>query len=143
VTTPAQAPQTHKVTDLKGVIQFFDKDRVKSLSKALVPATAIKWPKAKEADIDAMTQDAMWRVLEAGKNIDPYNPSQRANICDQVTKSMAVEYNHRCKKRNLKRKDRVQRKGLETNLNLFMTQVTLVAFVLYGDVRKSPGVLMA
>lgn len=142
VATAAQA-KTYRVTDLKGVIQFFDSTRVKELSKALVPATSMKWPKAKEEDVDAMTQDAMWRVLAAGDGVDAYDPEKRAQICDSVTKEMAAEYSPRCRKRSPKRKGRVQKRGLDDSLNLFMNQVTLVAFVLYGDVRRQQGLLLA
>lgn len=141
--TSSSAPKTYSVTDLKGVIQFFDGARVKELSASLAPAAALKWPKAKEEDVLTMTQDAFWRVLDAGDSVDPYDPSNRADICDKVTKALSSEYSQRCRKRNAKRKERIQKKGLETDMSLFMNHVTLLAFVIYGDVRRGSGLLLA
>ena len=123
-------------TDVKSTVNFFDEDRVNLLAKSLAPNLVMLWTKAKEEDITSMTSDAMWRLLTLTTSHDVLNPDGRVKVCDIVAAACNLEYTQRAKVRKLKPGKKPKAKQLEATSSLFMQYISLLAFVLFGDVRK-------
>lgn len=122
--------------DAKDTVNFFDKDRVSLLAKSLVPVIGHMWPKADSGDIITLSDKTLWRFLELASEYDVLDPAGRSNVCERVGKELNEKYTHRCKPRVLKNNKKPSKKQLESHEALFIQYASVMAFVVYGDLKS-------
>ena len=121
--------------DAKDTVNFFDKDRVSLLAKSLAPVIDYMWPKAKADDIIDLTDKALWRFLELSSEYNVLSPAGRSDVCERVGKELNEMYTHRCKPRVLKNNKKPSKKQLDAHESLFIQYASVMAFVVYGDLK--------
>lgn len=123
-------------TDAKNTVNFFDKDRVSLLAKSMTPVIDYMWPKAKQEDIIALSDKTLWRFLELSDAYDVLSPEGRAKVCERVGDELNKEYTHRCKPRTLKPGRKPTKKQLDTHAEMFLQFASIMAFIVYGDLKS-------
>jgi hypothetical protein len=123
-------------TDAKGTVNFFDKDRVSLLAKSIAPVIDYMWPKAKVDDIIELSDKALWMFLELSNEYDVLSPAGRSDVCERVGKELNEAYTHRCKPRVLKNNKKPSKKQLGTHEAFFIQYASVIAFIVYGDLKS-------
>lgn len=123
-------------TDAKNTINFFDADRVSLLAKSMAPVIDYMWPKAKQDDIIDMSNKTIWRLLELSSECDVLSPEGRAEVCDKVCEELNQSHTHRCKPRVLSGKKKLTTKQLDAHKGMFLQYTSVMAFVVYGDLKS-------
>lgn len=122
--------------DAKDTVNFFDKERVLLLAKSLAPVIDYMWPKAKSDDIVELSNKTLWRLLELSGEYDVLSPAGRSEVCERVGKEFNEGYTHRCKPRVLKNNKKPSKKQLDAHEAVFIQYASLMAFVVYGDLKE-------
>lgn len=120
-------------TDAKDTVNFFDESRVSLLAKSMSSVIDYMWPKAKEADIVELNNKTIWRFLDLSKEYKVLTPDGRSEVCELVGKELNQKYTHRCKPRVAKRKP--SKKQLESHEQMFVQYASMMAFIVYGDLK--------
>lgn len=123
-------------TDAKDTVNFFDKDRISLLAKSMAPVIDYMWPKAKSEDVIAMGDKTLWRFLELSGEYDVLSPEGRSEVCERVGKELNQEYTHRCKPRVLKGNKKPTKKQLDAHEGIFLQYASVMAFIVYGDLKS-------
>ncbi|MBS1722662.1 MAG: hypothetical protein JSS66_06585 [Armatimonadetes bacterium] len=127
---------TCQCVDANGVVNFFDADRVKTLASQLSSAMEHVWPKAKKEDLIVMSEEGMWMLLDASKDTDVLTAQGRSIVCDAVSDALCDKYTIKCKPKPTKPTKKVTAKTEKKNSALFVQHTTMLAFVLFGDLKK-------
>lgn len=122
--------------DAKGTVNFFDKDRVRLIAKNMATVIDYMWPKSNLEDLIEFNNHTMWRLLEISSEYDVLNPEGRAEVCERVATELNEQYTHRCKPRVLKNNKKPSKKQLETHASMFAQYTSVLAFVVYGDLKS-------
>lgn len=123
--------------DAKGTVNYFDDSRVHLLAKSVVSVVDFMWPKAKPDAIVALTEYTIWRFLELSKNYAVLTPGDRASVCEVMANELNHKYTNRCRERVLKKGRTTSKRQLDAHKDMFLQYSSVLAFVVFGDLKKS------
>jgi hypothetical protein len=130
-------------TDANGTVNFFDKNRLSSLAEITTPVLGYMWPKAKQPDITYLNQHVMRRLLELTSEHDVLTAEGRANVSEFLTNELNLAYNYKCKLRVSKNGKPPTKKQLDAHKSTFMQYVSLLAFIIFGEIKQQYKLVMA